>query len=249
MFKLLQQWHKCLDNKGVVGTILIDLSKAYDYIKHDLLIAKLYAYGFSLDSLNLMLSYLSGRKLRVKISSLFSKWLEIVLGIPQGSILGPLLFNIFINDIFYFILETDICNFADDNTIFACDSLFNNVCIRLENDLHRINEWFHNNSMVANPAKFQLMFLGNKISENYSFSLSSQIISTRNEVELLGIVIDNKLNFTSHIKKICKSANNKISAFLRMRNSLNLSQAKDVYNAYILPYFYYCPTIWMFCKK
>ena len=148
-----------------------------------------------------MLSYLSGRKQRVKISSLFSKWVEILLGIQQGSILGPILFNIFINDIFYFILETDICNFADDNTIFACDSLFTNVCTRLKKDLHRINEWIYNNSMVANPAKFPLMFLGNKTSENYSFSLSGQIISESNEVELLGIVIDNKLNFSSHIQK------------------------------------------------
>ena len=91
--------------------------------------------------------------------------------------------------------------------------------------------------MVANPVKFQLMFLGNKTSENYSFSLSRQIISKSNEVELLGIIIDNKLNFSSHIKKVCKNANNKISAFINMRNLLDFSQAKDIYNAYILPFF------------
>ena len=215
----------------------MDLLKAYDCIHHDLLIAKLYVYGFSIESLNLILSYLSNRKQRVKISSVFSRWLEIVLGIPHGSILGPLLFNIFINDIFYFLLETDICNFADDNTIYACDAIFKNVCERLENDLHRISNWFHINSMDTNPSKFKLMFLGKNIPDNYSISLAGQLIPAKNEVELLGITIDCKLNFSNHIKKICKSANNKISAFIRMRRSLSLPQAKLIYNAYILPFF------------
>ena len=208
----------------------------------------MHAYGFSIESLNLF-SYLRGRKQRVKISSVFSKWLEILLGIPQGSILGPLLFNIFINDLFYFILETDICNFADDNTIYACNSSFSNVCNKLERELHRVNKWFHNNSMVANPAKFQLMFLGKNIPENFSISLNGQIIPQKIEVELLGMIIDCKLNFSSHIKKVCKSANNKISAFMRIRKALNISQAKHICNAYILPFFYYCPIIWMFCTK
>ncbi len=180
---------------------------------------------------------------------MFSKWLEIILGIPQGSILGPLLFNIFINDIFYFLLETEICNFADDNTIYACDVSFDNVCNRLENDLLRINRWFKFNSLVANPKKFQLMFLGENIPSNYSIFNSGLEISSRNEVELLGIIIDKKLTFSNHIKRICKKANNKICAFLRFRRDLSLSQAKVIYNSFILSQFLYCPVIWMFCHK
>ena len=83
---------------GIVGTLLMDLSKAYDCVNHDLIIAKLEAYGVGENSLRLIQNYLSQRQQRVKVGSSFSEWLEIILGIPQGSILGPILFNVFIND-------------------------------------------------------------------------------------------------------------------------------------------------------
>ena len=98
----------------------MDLSKAYDCVNHDLIIAKLEAYGVGENSLRLIQNYLSQRQQRVKVGSSFSEWLEIILGIPQGSILGPILFNVFINDLLLFIKETDICNFADDTTLYAC---------------------------------------------------------------------------------------------------------------------------------
>ena len=248
LFNLILKWQKCLDNKGIIGTILMDLSKAYDCIPYDLLLAKLSAYGFSLQSLRFMETYLKSRKQRIKLGSIFSKWLNVIIGIPQGSILGPLLFNIFLNDIFLFIVDTDICNFADDNTIYACGMSFERVLNRLSNDIKRLENWFKINSMVANPDKFQVMFLGTHPFPD-KISLFGNDIIVQNKVKLLGITIDKQLNFSSHIQDLCKNANTKISCLFRLRNNLDIIQTRTLINSYVLSYFLYCPLIWMFCKK
>ena len=123
-----------LDKKGVVGALLMDLSKAFDCIDHELLIAKPSAYGFCNDALLMIYSYLTGRKQRVKVNGSFSTWRETFAGVPQGSVLGPLLFNIYINDLFFSVMDTAVCNFADDTTIFAADCQLDRVLERLETD-------------------------------------------------------------------------------------------------------------------
>ena len=154
LFRLIETCRKTLDEKGVVGMVLMDLSKAYDCLPHDLLIAKLAAYGFGPNSLALISNYLSQRKQRVKVGSTFSEWQEIVSGVPQGSVLGPLFFNIFVNDFIFAMKSSHVCNFADDNTVYACDKDVESVAMRLEDDISRALDWFKDNRMVANPKKF-----------------------------------------------------------------------------------------------
>ena len=142
LFKLSQAWQEELDKSGFVGTILMNLSKAYDCLPHGLLVAKFESYGIGKTGLNLIYNYLSNRKQRTKINSSYSDWYDIVRGVPQGQILGPLLFNSFINDLSLFIEKTNICNFADDNTIYTCQNELKTILEDLRYDMVTLLRWF-----------------------------------------------------------------------------------------------------------
>ena len=117
LIRLIEEWRPRPGNDYTVGGVLMDLSKAFDCIPHDLLIAKLLAYGVHEKIVYIFYSYLQSRKQCVKINNISSDFLDIISGVPQGSIAGPILFNVFINDFFYFIRNASVHNFADDNTI------------------------------------------------------------------------------------------------------------------------------------
>jgi hypothetical protein len=117
LLRLLEDWREALDKNVYVSAVLMDLSKAFDCLPHNILLDKLSAYGVSSQSVSLLKSYLSNRKQQIKVNSVLSDWADIQKGVPQDFILGPLLFNVFINDIFYFIKHSSLYNYADDNTL------------------------------------------------------------------------------------------------------------------------------------
>ena len=116
---MLEKWKRSIDRGKVFGALLKDLSKSFDCLNHDLLIAKLNAYGFSLPALRLIHDYLLNKKQRTRVNNSYSTWVEIVFGVPQGSILGPLLFTIFLADLFFVANSMDIANYANENTPYA----------------------------------------------------------------------------------------------------------------------------------
>ena len=210
--------------------------------------AKLHAYGVNIKCLKLLQDYLSNRTQRVKLDSTFSSWLKILLGVPQASILGPPLFNIFLNDMLWFVQKTDICGFADGNTIYRCAKSVNDVIENLQSDLKIALKWFKDNQMMANPGKFQFMILS-KNTINKSLATDNKVIESSKSVKLLRLTIHNKLDFGIHINNICKVASAKIKGLRMIRNRLNLSQAKILHNSFILSQFNYCCLVWIFYSK
>ena len=188
--------------KGYGAAILMDLSKAFDTINHVLLIAKLHAYGFTRESLLIILSYLSDRWQHVKINSLFRSWSKLTQGVLQGYVLGSLPFNIYLNDLFFAIKDIEVCNFADDTTPFLCNLDLNITLNKLEETSAIALTWFETNSMKLNSDKCHLL-VSSHYYEEFFIKIENNRIWESENVELLGITIDKALKFDKHVNKIC----------------------------------------------
>ena len=158
-----------------------------------------------------------------------------------------MLFNIYINDIFYFVKETDITNYADDNTPNTINSKVENLVISLENDSSILIKWFYDNYLIMNANKCHLLIT--KHQEDVSVKVDNEIIKGSKYVKLLGITIDNNLDFTEHVSKICKKVSIKLHALARISNLMNTQKLKLILKAFIESQFSYCPLVWMFHNR
>ena len=221
---MLKKFTEAIDRGNQFGAPLTDLSKAFDCIDHKLLIAKLYEYGVSSPALNKISSYLKQRTQQTKINDCFIARSNIKYDVPQDSILGPLLFNINIIDLFYECEENakNIANYADDTTPYSCGTDIPTVISELQAISAKVFNWFGNNLMKANPGKCHLL-LSTKSPEVVSID-GMQIKSSTAET-LLGINIDSELNFDIHLSAICNKVSRKINALGRIANYMSLKNA------------------------
>ena len=163
-------------------------------------------------------SYLKRRRQNVKINNVFSTFQILLSGVPQGSILGPILFNIFINDLFLWIEEASLHNFVDDNTLSAFAKSIRELITILEKDSEIAIKWFSDNGMSVNPDKFHGLIInrGGRHNDVHNMNFAGFEITTEKNVKLLGIDIDYKLNFNKHIGSLCKRAAGQLNAICRM---------------------------------
>ena len=201
----------------------MDLSKAFDTLNHNLLIAKLGSYGFETDALRYMKSYLTNRKQRVRVNKTFSEWEKITIGVPQGSMLRPLLFNIFLNDHFIFISNSSLSNYADDNTLYTIGDNLKRIKNNLRNSFDMVHRWFYENYMVLMPENIILCFLGITLKMKHSYSITS-------------------------LRKIPKNkkSSQKTTVFSRLSSYLHNSEKKLIFYSMTKSQFSYYPLVWMF---
>ena len=148
--------------------------------------------------------------------------------------------------------DSSICNFADDNTIYCSGNDIYDINRTLNKEVSLFLTWFQNNQLVANPVKCQLLYLGFSCSDIKALPklmLDDIELLPKSSVKLLGVILDNKLNFNEHIKNICKVSSRNTNCLARIRKHINIKQSKLLYNAYIKSAFGYAPLVWMFCQK
>ena len=248
---MIEDWKKCIYTGKMVGTISVDLSKAFDSLPHGLLIAKLSAYGVDFNSCKFLASYLYNRHQRVKLGDVRSELSTVTKGIPQGYIWGPLLFNVFINDIFFLDCDCHIYNYADDNCISYSSDTIDDIRKFLTKDIIVFMNWFKQNSSKANPVNFQTMLIPSHGCDvdGLMINVQNTTISSTERMKVLGVKIDNKLNFTEHISDVCIKAGRQLNILQRFKMVLDYKSRMVIYKSFMMSNFNYFPIVWMFTGK
>ena len=202
-------------------------------------------YGFGYMSLNMILCYLSGRKHRTKVNNRFSEWADILSGVPQGSILGPLFFNIYINDLFYFIREDRVTNYADDTTPYDIKSNYDELIDSLQSDSNILLQWFTNNFFKLNADKCKLLISNRE--DELSINIEGESILCQSNFLVLKLITNRRLTNTYLIS--VKKVSLKLHALARVSHFMNNNKLRLLVKAFIESQFSYCSLIWMFHSR
>lgn len=235
-----------LDKGGVVGAVFLDLKKAFDTISHSVLISKLSLFNFSQDALKWIQSYLEHRTQAVRVKNILSSHLAYNVGVPQGSILGPLLFSMYINDLPSICTGCDMQMYADDTVVYVHGKNKNEAAKKLTEVMVHISKWLFNSCLHLNVKKTECMFFTKRTSNspNPDVYVAGKKISIVTQYKYLGIVLDSNLTFKEHVKKVTQTMKLNLANFRYIRQSLNQEAAKIFFNAMIMPHLTYCFTSW-----
>ena len=253
--RLTDTWHTAIHNAEIIGALMIDFKKAFDRIDHNILLQKISIYEFSSSGIKWMSPYLNNRFQRVSLENSLSEPLLVKSGVPQGSILGPLLFILYMNDLVLCIDDCNVETYADDTTIHYSSKNIAAIKNKLNKSLADCSNWCYGSKMIINAVKTKSMIIGSsqklKTVKDKSLNLTVEntVIETVDNLKLLGLYIDKKLSWEHHINYICKTISQLLSILRKNKALLSQSSRILFYNGYISPHINYCLTIYGNCSN
>lgn len=248
LIKLIDKWLACIDKGDIVGTLFLDFRKAFDLVDHSILLRKLSTYKFHNSALKLLASYIHDRHQVMDSGKGMTEPAIIKSGVPQGSILGPTLFLMFINDLPLFMERCDADCYADDTTVHTHAKTKIEVENKLQHDGNNSKSWSLQNKMIIHCDKTTCMLLGTRHltqqTDHLNISLDGNIIKTVTSQKLLGVHIDENLLWTTHIDYLCTTITSKISLLRQLSSYIPTKAQKMFYQGYILPLIDYGSITW-----
>ena len=203
-------WFNAIDNNKLVGVILVDFKKAFDLVDHQILLSKLEFYGIKHETLLWFNTYLSQRQQQVSANNSRSSFKSVTCGVPQGSILGPLLFLLFINDIPLYTKNVYTDLYADDTTLYDIQSSQDTIELNLQSALQQLNIWCKGNGMLLNSAKTKVMLITTNqkrqrlTTDKLKLLYNNESLQMVCSDKILGVLVDNNLTWSEHIKQVTK---------------------------------------------
>ena len=255
LIQMCDNWYENMDNGKLTGVVFIDIRKAFDSIDHDILLKKLAYYGVLHMEHTWFQSYLASQKQQCQVNGFLSKKGEIICGVPQGSILGPL-FLVYINGLPNCLKKTTPCLYADDTQIYASSHDPVELANDINSDLVNVMNWLNVNKLQSHSSKTKFMTIGSKQKLNNkvgilnsSITMNNKLISSVASNKCLGVDIDETLSFHTHIEEICKKICSGIGILRRIKPFVPQGSLVTLYKSLIQPYLDYCAPLWDTCDK
>ena len=244
-----------MDKGWLTGVVFLDLKKAFDTVNHEVLLKKLNMYGFNEQSISWFQDYLSNRIQYAKVNGTISDSRITRCGVPQGSILGPLLFIIYINDLSKYITECHVNLYADDTALYIESPSYIELILSLRLELETLSQWMLANKLTLNVRKTKFLIFGTKPKLKklptvpLQLTINNQNIEQVSSFKYLGIILDDSLNFIEHIDHVYKKSCNKLGAIRKCRKHLNKGLSLMMYKSLVVPLIDYCDIVYMQTNK
>lgn len=242
---ILYEWKESQNSSKIIIAVFLDFQRAFETIDTGILIQKLKKYGITGTTLNWFDNYLKNRKQVVKLGETISDIITNNLGVPQGSILGPLLFILYINDLSNCLINSTMKMFADDTLVYVTANNIEEAILNINQDLSILFDKICQNKLKLNVKKTKVIIISNKSynTDNVNIYIDGKKLEIVEEIKYLGIIVDKNLKFDKNIDYICKKVGRKVNVISRLRNELNFQQKLTLYKSIVQPHLIYCSTI------